>query len=92
MLIIIKGERRRMALKAAAALVSVCLVIFIGTYICSLDVSYGDIQCGGTGSASIIVDGGRAGYVIVGVICFLLGVFMTFLMHKLHDINKKGDK
>ena len=87
------GRKRRRMLEVGTVILSICLVVFVGGYVGSLEMSNvcGDMSCT-EGAASIIVDGGIAGYIVVGVLCFLLGVSLTFLMHKLHNMGKKGDK
>lgn len=83
--------RQRMIMVSSCA-VCVCLVVFIGLYISSLGVVssgiYNPIQ-----TASFMAEGGSVGYVLVGLLCFLLGVCLTLLLYKLRENNndKKGD-
>lgn len=41
-------------------------------------------------TASFIGGGDSAGYVVVGVLCFMLGVCLTMLLYKLRDKDKNG--
>ena len=41
-------------------------------------------------TASFIGGGDSAGYVVVGVLCFMLGVCLTMLLYKLRDKGKNG--
>lgn len=76
------AEIRRTAVRIASFAVCFCFVIFIGLYFSSLGiVSSAEYTQGQT--ASLIAEGGSVGYVLVGLICFLLGVCLTLLMYKL---------
>ena len=42
-------------------------------------------------SFNFFIGGGdSAGYVVVGVLCFMLGVCLTMLLYKLRDKDKNG--
>lgn len=65
------------------------LAVFIGVYVSSLGVSsLPDYTVNQT--ASFIGGGDSAGYVVVGVLCFMLGVCLTMLLYKLRDKDKNG--
>ena len=63
--------------------------VLFGVYVSSLGVSsMPDYTVNQT--ASFIGGGDSAGYVVVGVLCFMLGVCLTMLLYKLRDKGKNG--
>lgn len=84
-----KKKARRAAVNVLSSAACLLLAVFIGVYVSSLGVSsLPDYTVNQT--ASFIGGGGSAGYVVVGVLCFLLGVCLTMLLYKLRDKGKNG--
>ena len=43
-------------------------------------------------TASIFMDGGSLGYIVIGLITFMMGVVFTVLCYRVHDAEKKDDE
>lgn len=87
-----KGQLRRMALSVAA-----CLLIVIGMGVSMPGIMEGLLEGDYTSTgmmASIFYDGDALGYVLVGLLAFALGVFLTvlsFLMSRRSQRDKEDD-
>ena len=65
--------------------------------LCDPDRLPGDFDAAGgkpAGAASIFGNNSAQGYILMGTICFLLGVCVTVLLYRLHRKNreKKSDE
>lgn len=84
-----KKKARRVAVNILSSAACLLVVLFIGVYVSSLGVSsIPDYTVNQT--ASFVGGGDSAGYVVVGVLCFVLGVCLTLLLYKLRDKDKNG--
>ena len=84
-----KKKARRAAVNVLSSAACLLLAVFIGVSVASLGVSsMPDYTVNQT--ASFIGGGDSAGYVVVGVLCFMLGVCLTMLLYKLRDKGKNG--
>ena len=84
-----KKKVRRVAVNILSSAACLLLAVFVGAYVSSLGVSsVPDYTVNQT--ASFIGGGSSAGYVVVGVLCFMLGVCLTLLLYKLRDRDKNG--
>ena len=84
-----KKKMRRAAVNIFSSAACLLLAVFVGAYVSSLGVAS---PAGHTvdGTASLIGGGNSAGYVVVGVLCFVLGVCLTLLLYKLRGGDKNG--
>ena len=89
----IKRERQK---KKQRALDTVCiaacliLVVGIGSFMPGLVVGIpgGEVHHA-SGAASLVGSHAALGYILMGLMAFLLGVFVTVLLYRLHRRNKR---
>ena len=87
-------QRRRDTITMASA-VAACLVLLIGASLAMPGIA-ANIQTGnysGFETAASIFHGGAAlGYIIIGLLAFLLGVCVTVLCFRLRQMNREDDQ
>ena len=87
-------QRRRNTITMASA-VAACLVLLIGASLAMPGIA-ARIQTGdysGFETAASIFHGGAAlGYIVIGLLAFLLGVCVTVLCFRLRQMNREGDQ
>ena len=75
--------------------VAACLVLLIGASLAMPDIA-ANIQTGdysGFETAASMYGGGAAlGYIVIGLLAFLLGVCVTVLCFRLRQMNREGDQ
>ena len=85
-----RRDRRTVALAAAA-----CLALLIGASLAMPGIA-ANIQTGnysGFETAASIFHGGAAlGYIVIGLLAFLLGVCVTVLCFRLRQMNREDDQ
>lgn len=86
-----KKRRRRDTITMASA-VAVCLVLLVGTSFAMPGIA-ASIQTGdysGFETAASMYGGGAAlGYIVIGLLAFLLGVCVTVLCFRLRQMNRE---
>ena len=87
-------QRRRNTITMASA-VTACLVLLIGASLAMPGIA-ARIQTGdysGFETAASIFHGGAAlGYIVIGLLAFLLGVCVTVLCFRLRQMNREDDQ
>ena len=88
-------QRRRRDTITMASAVAVCLVLLIGASLAMPGIA-ASIQTGdysGFETAASIFHGGAAlGYIVIGLLAFLLGVCVTVLCFRLRQMNREDDQ
>ena len=92
----IKQEKRlRRNTITIASAVAACLALLIGASLAMPGIA-ASIQTGdysGFETAASIFHGGAAlGYIVIGLLAFLLGVCVTILCFRLHQMNREDDQ
>ena len=84
---------RRNTITMASAVVA-CLVLLIGASLAMPGIVV-KIQTGDSGfetAASIFHSGAALGYIVIGLLAFLLGVCVTILCFRLRQMNREDDQ
>ena len=89
----IKRERQRRkqrALDMICMAACLLLVVGIGSFMPDLvaDISGGAVRHA-SGAASLVGSHGALGYILMGIMAFLLGVCVTVLLYRLHRRNER---
>ena len=87
-----RGKRRRRNTVTMASTVAACLALLIGASLAMPGIA-ANIQTGdysGFETAASIFHGGAAlGYIVIGLLAFLLGVCVTVLCFRLRQMNRE---
>ena len=87
-----REKRRRRDTITMAAAVAACLVLLIGASLAmpgiAANIQTGDYS-GFETAASIFHSGAALGYIIIGLLAFLLGVCVTVLCFRLRQMNRE---
>lgn len=90
-----REKRRRRNTIAMASAVAACLALLIGTSLAMPGIA-ANIQTGdyaGFETAASMYGGGAAlGYIVIGLLAFLLGVCVTVLCFRLRQMNREDDQ
>ena len=90
-----REKRRRRNTVTMASAVAACLVLLIGTSLAMPGIA-ASIQTGdyaGFETAASMYGGGAAlGYIVIGLLAFLLGVCVTVLCFRLRQMNREDDQ
>ena len=90
-----RGKRRRRNTVTMASAVAACLALLIGASLAMPGIA-ASIQTGdysGFETAASILHGGAAlGYIVIGLLAFLLGVCVTVLCFRLRQMNRKDEQ
>ena len=89
-----ENQRRRNTITMASA-VAACLALLIGASLAmpgiAANIQAGDYS-GFETAASIFHSGTALGYIVIGLLAFLLGVCVTVLCFRLHQMNREDDQ
>ena len=85
-----RKKARRVAVDVLSSAACLLITVFVGVYVSSLGISSLPEHTVNQ-TASFIGGGNSAGYVVVGVLCFMLGVCLTLLLYKLRYKDKNGE-
>ena len=90
-----REKRRRRNTITMASAVAACIVLLIGASLAMPGIT-ASIQTGdysGFETAANIFHGGAAlGYIVIGLLAFLLGVCVTVLCFRLRQMNREDDQ
>ena len=90
-----REKRRRRNTITMASAVAACLVLLIGASLAMPGIA-ASIQTGdyaGFETAASMYGGGAAlGYIVIGLLAFLLGVCVTVLCFRLRQMNREDDQ
>jgi len=90
-----REKRRRRNTVTMASAVAACLVLLIGASLAMPGIA-ANIQTGnysGFETAASMYGGGAAlGYIVIGLLAFLLGVCVTVLCFQLRQMNREDDQ
>ena len=90
-----REKRRRRNTVTMASAVAACLVLLVGVSLAMPGIA-AKIQSGdysGFETAASIFHGGAAlGYIVIGLLAFLLGVCVTVLCFRLRQMNREDDQ
>ena len=90
-----RGKRLRRNMIAMVSAVAACLVLLIGASLAMPGIA-ASLQTGdysGFETAASIFHGGAAlGYIVIGLLAFLLGVCVTVLCFRLRQMNREDDQ
>ena len=81
-------RRRAYTMYTAAGAIGLSVVILLALMVSRLPVAVQTIDPGGT-AASIFADNAALGYVVIAIVAFALGIFLTILCFRL---KKRMDK
>lgn len=89
-----ENKKRKMQITCSVLLAaSILIVVVMGNAMSGLvnnfsntDINYASV------TASIIGDGTAQGYILMGILCFLLGSIMTILLYRISDRTKQTNK
>ena len=91
----IEREKRRRNTVTMASAVAACLVLLIGASLAMPGIA-ANIQTGdysGFETAASMYGGGAAlGYIVIGLLAFLLGVCVNVLCFRLRQMNREDDQ
>ena len=91
----IEQEKRRRDTITMASAVAACLALLIGASLAMPGIA-ANIQTGdysGFETAASMYGGGAAlGYIVIGLLAFLLGVCVTVLCFRLRQMNREDDQ
>ena len=86
-----REKRRRRNTIAMASAVAACLALLIGTSLAmpgiAASIRTGDYS--GFETAASMYGGGALGYIVIGLLAFLLGVCVTVLCFRLRQMNRE---
>ena len=86
-----QDKRRRRNTITMASAVAACLVLLIGVSLAMPGIA-ASIQTGdysGFETAASMYGGGALGYIVIGLLAFLLGVCVTVLCFRLRQMNRE---
>ena len=90
-----REKRRRRDTITIASAVAACLVLLIGASLAmpgiAAKIQAGDYS-GFETSASMYGGGAVLGYIVIGLLAFLLGVCVTVLCFRLRQMNRENDQ
>ena len=90
-----RKERRRRNTVTMASAVAACLALLIGASLAmpgiAANIQTGDYS-GFETAASIFHDGAALGYIVIGLLAFLLGACVTVLCFRLRQMNREDDQ
>ena len=90
-----RGKRRRRNTVTMASTVAACLALLIGASLAMPGIA-ANIQTGnysGFETAASIFHGGAAlGYIVIGLLAFLLGVCVTVLCFRLRQMSREDEQ
>ena len=92
----IKRERQKKKQRAVDLIsIAACLllVVGIGSFLpgLALDIPAGEVHHT-SGTASLVGSHAALGYILMGILAFLLGVCVTVLLYRLHRRNKRKQR
>ena len=91
----IEREKRRRNTVTMASAVAACLALLIGASLAmpgiAASIRTGDYS-GFETAASMYGGGAALGYIVIGLLAFLLGVCVTVLCFRLHQMNREDDQ
>ena len=91
----IEQEKRRRNTITMASAVAACLVLLIGVSLAmpgiAANLQTGDYS-GFETAASIFRGGAALGYIVIGLLAFLLGVCVTVLCFRLRQMSREDDQ
>ena len=92
----IAGQERNMRLRRGRLLImaaaAACLVLIVGCALAMPDMTARlrpDGVAGFETAASMYGGGSALGYIVIGILAFLLGVCVTILCFRLHQMNRE---
>jgi uncharacterized membrane protein len=90
-----REKRRRRNTITIASSVAACLALLIGASLAmpgiAASIRTGDYS-GFETAASMYGGGAALGYIVIGLLAFLLGVCVTVLCFRLHQMNREDDQ
>ena len=90
-----REKRRRRNTISMASAVAACLALLVGASLAMPGIA-ANIQTGDYSSfetaASIFHGGAALGYIVIGLLAFLLGVCVTVLCFRLRQMNREDDQ
>ena len=90
-----QAKRLRRGTITAAAAAAACLALLIGASLAmpgiAANIQTGDYS-GFETAASIFHSGAALGYIVIGLLAFLLGVCVTVLCFRLRQMNREDDQ
>ena len=90
-----RGKRLRRNMIAMVSAVAACLALLIGASLAmpgiAASIQTGDYS-GFETSASMYGGGAALGYIVIGLLAFLLGVCVTVLCFRLRQMNREDDQ
>ena len=86
--------RRQWIMDIGCIAACMLLILGIGMFMPQVTERADYAKLGGLslGAASIFGNSSFGGYVVMGILCFLLGAFATILMYRIHNRNKEDDR
>ena len=88
-----RQKKKQRALDMICIAACLILVVGIGSFMPGLSVGIpgGEVHHA-SGAASLVGSHAALGYILMGLMAFLLGVFVTVLLHRLHRRNERKQR
>ena len=84
-----RQKKKQRALDMICIVACLILVVGIGSFMPALMVAPGSEVCHASGAASLVASHGALGYILMGLMAFLLGVCVTVILYRLHRNNER---
>ena len=86
-----RQKRKQRALDALCMAACLLLVVGVGALMPGLTISGGEVRHA-SGAASLVGSHAALGYILMGLMAFLLGVCVTVLLYRLHRRNERKQR
>ena len=84
-----RQKKKQRALDMICIVACLILVVGIGSFMPALMVAPGREVYHASGAASLVASHGALGYILMGLMAFLLGVCVTVILYRLHRNNER---
>ena len=84
-----RQKKKQRALDVICIVACLILVVGIGSFMPALMVAPGSEVYHASGAASLVASHGALGYILMGLMAFLLGVCVTVILYRLHRNNER---
>ena len=87
-----RQKKKQRALDMICIVACLILVVGIGSFMPALMVAPGSEVYHASGAASLVGSHASLGYILMGLMAFLLGVCVTVLLYRLHRRNERKQR
>lgn len=86
-----RGQQRRKQRVWDGVCVAACLLLVVGLGLWMPERLSSPVSHSPAGTASLVGSHGALGYIVMGLLCFLLGVCVTVLLYRMRSHNKQKE-